>query len=136
MLDSFAVTSKFSKTQANVLRLSVVLAAVAIAIFNYISTCSPNYETTYSDKCDKTLLPSGAQLSYDQFTMATQSQLNDYDGFKPQNCTVYETTIQMWFTTKNLPTHKVYMNVGRNHGIDLSVLDIKFKFWHENYEES
>ncbi|KAG0018031.1 hypothetical protein BGZ81_010422 [Podila clonocystis] len=134
MLDSFAVTSKFSRTQVIVLRLSIVSAAIAIAVYNFISTCSPYYATTYSGSCVKTLLPSGSQFFYDKFRMTSLSQL-DYDGFHPQNCSTYNVAIQESFATKHVPSFKIYMGIRCNDDVNLSVLDFTFQFWHEHYQD-
>ncbi|KAG0210166.1 hypothetical protein BGX28_009606 [Mortierella sp. GBA30] len=135
MLDKFPVTSKFSSTQTWILRSTIVLSAVAIAVYNFMTSCSPYYDIKYSpNNCVKTMIPPGSQIFYNSFSMATKGQLS-YDEFTPQNCSTYNVAIKAWFAARDAPQLKIYMDIGCNNDIDLSVVDFNFKFWHDHYNE-
>lgn len=62
-------------------RMSLLLAAICIAIYNFISTCTPYFEAPYTDACANS--PLGSQYSFGRYRMANNNW-PDYDAFIPE----------------------------------------------------
>ncbi|KAF8939850.1 hypothetical protein EDD21DRAFT_406094 [Dissophora ornata] len=133
MFESVGVTFDMSARRAWAIRVSTLIAFVAITYYNYISTCSPYYSTTYLPDCANTLIPAGTELMYPLFKMQTLVQIDDYDGFEPQECVFGDVIIQEWLASVAVPAIKLQMVMNCTNGISLAVGDITYQYWNENY---
>ncbi|KAF9347162.1 hypothetical protein BGX26_001334 [Mortierella sp. AD094] len=64
--------------------------------------------------------------------MTNRVQLQ-YNGSKPQNCSLEDVVIQSWFAAADLPTFKINMHMSCNNGLNLTVNDFTFDFWNDDY---
>lgn len=134
MLDSFPVLTEFSRTRTMILRSLFAATIAAILYYNTVSTCSPRFESTYSQDCSKALVPVGSQFTYEHFKMINLAQV-DYDGFTPEGCRLENVMIRLFFATAMAPTFNMNMIMNCQKGITLSISDITFVYWDQYYDE-
>ncbi|KAF9348566.1 hypothetical protein BGX26_013030 [Mortierella sp. AD094] len=109
-MPSLGVTTDITVSRIRTIRVIALVATGLIVYYNFITTCSPFYSSTYDySECDKALVPVGSQVQYPYYKMSTTAQIDEYDGSSPRDCYTTDVMIQEYLATESLPSLKVHL---------------------------